>query len=74
MGLSRGDGRTARFLLITCIRHSAFHHEHIRSCPRKKNQDKGPDFEGMCSWASGCAGDVGPKGRFRGGRWAVSFR
>lgn len=68
-GLSRGDGWTARFLLISCFRRSTFHHEHIRSCPRKKNEDKGPDFEGMRSWASGCAGDVGPNGRFRG--WAV---
>lgn len=65
--LSRGDGWTARFLLISCLRRSTFHHEHIRSCPRKKDEDKGPDFEGMRSWASGCAGDVGPNGRFRGG-------
>lgn len=36
-GLSRGDGRTARFLLISCFRRSTFHHEHIRSCPRKKD-------------------------------------
>lgn len=63
--LSRGDGGAARFLLVTCFRRSTFHHEHIRSCPREKDDDKGPDFEGMRSWASGCAGDVGPKRRFR---------
>lgn len=64
--LSRVDGRTAWFLLIRCLRRPRFHHEHIRACPREEDEDKGPDFEGLRSWASGCAGDVGPNGRFRG--------